>query len=107
MLKHIPTAVFGLSIFAIIANASLEGRADVFLGAVIAGMTSIAVILIKEKWDKGPPPPVEEQIQLWTRERDNLRMSLDSARRDGALDRVAFLEPKLAEAETKLRKLAR
>jgi len=106
MLSHVAAAIFGLCLLAIIVNTTLDGWASVYIGAIIVGTLAVTVIVLQERKAKGPPASAEEDILRWTRERDNLRRSLDNARAEAAEDRIAFLEPKLAEAEATLRKLS-
>ena len=105
MLKTVSTAVFGVSLLVIMINSVLDSRADVFVGGIVSGTLAVAVIAFLDRKAKAPPASPAEEILRWTRERDNLRRSLDNARAEAADDRVAFLEPRLAEAEGKLRKL--
>ena len=106
MPSHIAAAVFGLSLLAIIVNTTLHGWGAVYVGAIVVGTLAVTVIVRAERKAKGPPASAAEDVLRWTRERDNLRRSLDNARAEAADDRIAFLEPKLAEAEAALRKLA-
>ena len=105
MRNHIAAAMFGLSLFAIIINTTLHGWGAVYIGAILTGTLGTALIVLGERKPKGPPASAAEEILRWTRERDNLRRALDNARAEAADDRIAFLEPKLAEAEATLRKL--
>jgi len=105
MLSHVSAAIFGLCLFAIIVNTAVDGRAEIYLGAIVLGTAAITVVVLKERKPKAPPASAADEIKRWTRERDNLRRSLENARAEAAADRIAFFEPKLAEAEAMLRKL--
>jgi hypothetical protein len=107
MLQHLPTAIFGLSMLALIINSTLDNNPVVLIVAVVTGVLAMAVIVIQERRAKGPPPSREEEIERWSRQRDTLRRSLDNARAQSASDQISFLESRLAEAEGKLKKLAR
>ena len=104
MVNNIAAAVFGLCLLAIIVNTTLDGWASVYIGAIILGTLAVAVITLRERPAKTAASTADE-IRRWTRECDNLRRSLDNARAEAAEDRIAFLAPKLAEAEAMLRKL--
>jgi hypothetical protein len=105
MLKHLPAGLFGLCMLVIILNTTLDNRPDIFVGALVLGIAAIVLVAYQDRRSKGPKPSREAEIAEWTRERDSMRQSLDSARAEGAQDRVDYFAPKLAEAERMLKKL--
>lgn len=105
MLKHLPAALFGLCLLVIIINTTLDNTPEIFVGGVVLGTLAMALVAYQDHKAKGPKPSREQEIATWTRERDSMRQSLESARADGAQDRVEYFQPKLAEAERMLRKL--
>lgn len=106
MLKHLPATIFFLCLFAVIINVSLDGRMDVYLGAIAIGTLAMLVQHFMEKKDNAKPAlDREQQTAHWQKQWAHVDAVLREARKSRTDERIPFLESQLAEAERQLKKL--